>query len=48
MLNATVFSLCVLSNGDQVNSVVASVDTLDAATRSNVGVEVEHTESESE
>ena len=42
VLNATVFSLCVLSNGDQVHSFIASVDALQTPTWTHIGIKVEH------
>lgn len=38
----TVLSLRVLTYGDQVNTLIARVDTLDATTRTHIGIEVEH------
>ena len=43
---ATVLALCVLSYGDQVHPLIARVDTLDCATRTNIGIQVEHSESQ--
>ena len=42
VLNATVLSLSVLSNGDQVHIVVAGAIPLNRATRPHVGIQVEH------
>ena len=42
MFNTAVLPLSVLSDGDQVHSLVARVNALDAAARTDVGVQVEH------
>ena len=44
VLNAAVFSLCILSNGDHIHVFIASIDTTDAATGTDIGVQVEHSE----
>lgn len=46
VLYSTVFSLCVLSNGDHVNPFITSPITLQRYTWAHIGIQVEHPEPE--
>ena len=42
MFNSAVLSFCVLSDGDQINIVIACLVTFNGATGPHIGVQVEH------
>ena len=46
MFYAAVLALSVLSYGDQVHPLVARVNPLDGATRTDIGIQIEDSESQ--